>query len=48
MSSRLGKEFSSFCYEHYLLSVRQGETIETEGLLLRRSYLFALMDSWLG
>jgi hypothetical protein len=48
LPSMLGKIMISCCYEHCFLSVRQGEVVETEGLLLRRSFEFALMDSWSG
>jgi hypothetical protein len=33
----MGKIIISCCYEHCFLSVRQGEVVETEGKLLRRS-----------
>jgi hypothetical protein len=48
LPSMLGKGIIYCCYEHYFLSVMQGEFTEIEGILLRRSYEFALVDSWLG
>ena len=48
LPSMRGKRKISCCYEHCFMSVRQGEFTEIEGILLRRSSEFALMDSWSG
>jgi hypothetical protein len=43
-----GKLLISCCYEHYFLSVRQGEVVETERTIVEESSEFSLMDSWSG
>jgi hypothetical protein len=47
--SMMGKMDISFCYEHYFITVRQGELLNLkEEYREKRSSGFALMDSWSG